>query len=135
MKMELLQVSSPYGNNYHTGDHIESGNFAFTAAEEGDYTACFWAPQHKPPLTVTIDFDWRTGVAAKDWSKVAKKGQVEVSDVLLPVFLNGFGSFLCIISRPFVNYSSYHVWFLNSSYTAYLYDNGLELYGIQNSPS
>lgn len=77
------QVSSPYGNNYHTGDHIESGNFAFTAAEEGDYTACFWAPQHKPPLTVTIDFDWRTGVAAKDWSKVAKKGQVEVMELEL----------------------------------------------------
>ena len=85
MKMEFLQVSSPYGNNYHTADHIESGEFAFTAAEEGDYTACFWSLDHKPPQTITIDFEWRTGVAAKDWSKVAKKGQVEVSDVLLPL--------------------------------------------------
>ncbi|XP_034704153.1 protein NRT1/ PTR FAMILY 7.3-like [Vitis riparia] len=50
------QVSSPYENNYHPGDHIESGNFAFTAAEEGDYTACFWAPQHKPPLTMASHF-------------------------------------------------------------------------------
>ncbi|XP_034677717.1 transmembrane emp24 domain-containing protein p24delta9-like [Vitis riparia] len=84
------QVSSPYGNNYHPGDHTESGNFAFTAAEEGDYTACFWAPQYKPPLTVTIVFDWRTGVAAKDWSKVAKKGQVEVMELELknPELLN-----------------------------------------------
>lgn len=58
-----------------------SGDFAFTAAEAGDYTACFWAPDHKPSTVVTIEFDWRTGIAAQDWSKVAKKGQIEVSNV------------------------------------------------------
>lgn len=78
--MCLLQVTSPYGNNYHHGDHVDSGNFAFTAAETGDYSACFWVVDHKPQTTVTIDFDWKTGVAAKDWSKVAKKGQIEVSN-------------------------------------------------------
>lgn len=78
--MCLLQVTSPYGNNYHHGDHVDSGNFAFTAAETGDYSACFWVVDHKPRTTVTIDFDWKTGVAAKDWSKVAKKGQIEVSN-------------------------------------------------------
>lgn len=73
-------MRSPYGNNRHFGDHVESGNFAFTAAEAGDYTACFSVlPDHNPALTVTIDFDWRTGVAAKDWYKVAKKGEIEVS--------------------------------------------------------
>ncbi|KAJ7974378.1 Transmembrane emp24 domain-containing protein [Quillaja saponaria] len=46
-----VRVSSPYGNNYHYGDHVDSGNFAFTAAEAGDYTACFWAAEHKPPTT------------------------------------------------------------------------------------
>ncbi|KAJ7971007.1 Transmembrane emp24 domain-containing protein [Quillaja saponaria] len=46
-----VRVSSPYGNNYHYGDHVDSGNFAFSAAEAGDYTACFWAPDHKPPTT------------------------------------------------------------------------------------
>ena len=75
------KVSSPSGNSYHYGDHVESGNFAFTAAEAGDYSACFWVPDSRAGPTVTIDFDWRTGVAAKDWSKVAKKGQIEVSKV------------------------------------------------------
>lgn len=83
-------MSSPHGNNYHYADHVDSGTFAFTAAETGDYTACFWAPEHKPSTTVTIDFDWRTGVAAKDWSKVAKKGQIEVSN-----FIFEFGG-ICI---------------------------------------
>jgi hypothetical protein len=58
---------------------VGSGQFAFTAPEEGDYMACFWGPDHKPPITMAVDFDWRTGVAAKDWSNVAKKGQVDVS--------------------------------------------------------
>lgn len=74
-------MTSPYGNNYHHGDLVASGNFAFTAAETGDYSACFWVTDHKPKATVTIDFDWKTGVAAKDWSKVAKKGQIEVSKI------------------------------------------------------
>lgn len=60
---------------------MESGNFAFTAAEAGDYTACFWGAEHKPPITLTVDFEWKTGFAAKDWSNVAKKGQVEVSKI------------------------------------------------------
>ncbi|XP_043723685.1 transmembrane emp24 domain-containing protein p24delta9-like [Telopea speciosissima] len=71
------RVTSSYGNNYHYGDHVESGQFAFTAAESGDYMTCFSVPDHKIPITVTVDFDWRTGVAAKDWSNVAKKGHID----------------------------------------------------------
>jgi len=71
-------VTSSYGNSYHSTDSVESGQFAFTAAETGDYMACFYAPDHTPPITVTVDFEWRTGVAAKDWSSIAKKGSVEV---------------------------------------------------------
>ncbi|KAB2610272.1 transmembrane emp24 domain-containing protein p24delta9 [Pyrus ussuriensis x Pyrus communis] len=78
-----IRVTSPYGSNYHYGDHVESGNFAFTAAETGDYSACFWVSDHKPSTTVTIDFDWKTGVAAKDWSQVAKKGQIETMELEL----------------------------------------------------
>ncbi|XLU35495.1 hypothetical protein S245_071561 [Arachis hypogaea] len=76
----VVKVSSPSGNSYHYGDHVESGNFAFSASESGDYTTCFWIPDSKESPTVTIDFEWRTGVAAKEWSKVAKKGQVEVME-------------------------------------------------------
>ncbi|KAI9121707.1 hypothetical protein K1719_008740 [Acacia pycnantha] len=75
-----VKLNSPHGNNYHEGSRVDSGNFAFTASEAGDYTACFSTPEHKPPVTVTVEFDWRTGVAAKDWSKVAKKGQIEAME-------------------------------------------------------
>uniref|UniRef100_A0ACD5X1T0 Uncharacterized protein n=1 Tax=Avena sativa TaxID=4498 RepID=A0ACD5X1T0_AVESA len=74
-----LRVTSPYGNSLHYSEHVQSGNFAFTSSEAGDYLACFWAPDHHPPSTITFEFDWRSGVSAKDWSNVAKKGQVDVS--------------------------------------------------------
>ncbi|OVA08956.1 GOLD [Macleaya cordata] len=78
-----VRVTSSYGNNFHTGDNVHSGHFAFTAAETGDYMACFWSPEQKQPVTVTVDFDWKTGFSAKDWSNVAKKGQVDVMEVEL----------------------------------------------------
>ncbi|PUZ40920.1 hypothetical protein GQ55_9G461400 [Panicum hallii var. hallii] len=78
-----LRVTSPYGNSLHYAENVHSGNFAFTAPEAGDYLACFWAPDHRPPVTVAFDFDWRSGVSARDWSTVAKKGQVETMEVEL----------------------------------------------------
>uniref|UniRef100_A0A5B7APX5 GOLD domain-containing protein n=1 Tax=Davidia involucrata TaxID=16924 RepID=A0A5B7APX5_DAVIN len=78
-----VKVTSSYGNNYHHGDHVASGQFAFQAVEAGDYMACFWAVDHKPPTTITVDFDWKTGVAAKDWSNVAKKGSVDLMELEL----------------------------------------------------
>lgn len=41
--------------------------------------ACFWAADHQPQTTITVDFDWKSGVAAKDWTNVAKKGSIDVS--------------------------------------------------------
>ncbi|XVE53185.1 hypothetical protein DITRI_Ditri02bG0183600 [Diplodiscus trichospermus] len=78
-----VRVTSSYGNNFHSAEKMETGQFAFTAAEAGDYMACFWAPDHSPPITLTVDFDWRTGVHSKDWTNVAKKGQVDVMELEL----------------------------------------------------
>ncbi|KAI3973250.1 hypothetical protein MKW92_001490 [Papaver armeniacum] len=78
-----VRVTSTLGNNYHYGDHVETGEFAFTAPEAGDYMACFWAQDHKPSVTLTVDFDWRSGVAAKDWPNVAKKGQIDFMEMEL----------------------------------------------------
>ncbi|XP_047154733.1 transmembrane emp24 domain-containing protein p24delta9-like [Vigna umbellata] len=78
-----VRVTSSYGNNYHYGDRVQTGQFAFAAAEAGDYMSCFWAIDHNPPITLTVDFDWKTGVAAKDWSNVAKKGQIDVMELEL----------------------------------------------------
>ncbi|XP_011017810.1 PREDICTED: transmembrane emp24 domain-containing protein p24delta9-like [Populus euphratica] len=78
-----VRVTSSYGNSYHYSERVESGQFAFTAAEAGDYMTCFWAADHKPTVILTVDFDWKTGVAAKDWSNVAKKGSVDVMEMEL----------------------------------------------------
>ncbi|KAL6585079.1 hypothetical protein OROMI_004368 [Orobanche minor] len=42
------------------------------AAEAGDYIAFFWVVDQTPPPLLT--FDWKSGVATKDWSYVANKG-------------------------------------------------------------
>ncbi|TYG70805.1 hypothetical protein ES288_D05G344100v1 [Gossypium darwinii] len=78
-----VRVTSPQGNSLHTAEKVETGQFAFTAAEDGDYMACFWAEDHSPQIIMTVDFDWRSGVQAKDWSNVAKKGQVDVVELEL----------------------------------------------------
>nr|GMD84585.1 transmembrane emp24 domain-containing protein p24delta9-like [Ipomoea batatas] len=77
------RVTSTYGNSYHNADNVPDGQFAFQTAEAGDYMACFFAADHKPPITITVDFDWKTGIAAKDWTNVAKKGSVEVMEMEL----------------------------------------------------
>ncbi|CAL4939652.1 unnamed protein product [Urochloa decumbens] len=78
-----LRVTSPYGSSLHYAENVHSGNFAFTATEAGDYLACFWAPDHRPPVIVAFEFDWRSGVSTRDWSTVAKKGQVESMELEL----------------------------------------------------
>lgn len=75
-----LKVTSSYGNSYHSSENVQSGQFAFQAVEAGDYMACFFAIDHQPPLKIPIEFDWRSGVAAKDWSNVAKKGTVDAME-------------------------------------------------------
>ncbi|RDY01678.1 Transmembrane emp24 domain-containing protein p24delta10, partial [Mucuna pruriens] len=73
-----VRVSSQKGDNiYHYNEHVQSGQFAFVTAEAGSYMACFWTASHKPQITLTIDFDWRIGIAAKDWSNVAKKSHID----------------------------------------------------------
>ncbi|KAM7464487.1 hypothetical protein LguiA_032608 [Lonicera macranthoides] len=78
-----VRVTSAYGNTYHQSERVESGQFGFQAAEAGDYLACFWAVDHNPLVTITVEFDWKSGVAAKDWSNVAKKGSVDVMEIEL----------------------------------------------------
>ena len=37
---------------------MDSGNFAFTASESGDYSACFWVQDTRDtPSVVTIEFE------------------------------------------------------------------------------
>ncbi|KAG2261579.1 hypothetical protein Bca4012_013705 [Brassica carinata] len=76
----IVNVMSPQGTMLHEADNMESGQFSFTASETGSYLACITAVDHKPETTLTIDFDWRSGVHSDDWSKVVKKSQVEMME-------------------------------------------------------
>ncbi|KAH6763110.1 emp24/gp25L/p24 family/GOLD family protein [Perilla frutescens var. hirtella] len=78
-----IRVTSSNGNNYHYAEHVDRGHFAFQAVEAGDYMACFFAADVKPSTSMTIEFDWKSGVAAKDWTNVAKKGSVAAMEIEL----------------------------------------------------
>ncbi|TMX02898.1 hypothetical protein EJD97_019338 [Solanum chilense] len=78
-----LRVTSTHGNTFHYADNVHEGHFAFETTEAGDYMACFYAADHKPPVTMTINFDWKSGVAAKDWTNVAKKGSIDLMELEL----------------------------------------------------
>ncbi|KAL1569824.1 transmembrane emp24 domain-containing protein p24delta9-like [Salvia divinorum] len=83
-----VRVTSAYGNSHHYSDHVTEGHFAFQAVEAGDYMACFFAADHKPSTTISVDFDWKSGVVAKDWTSVAKKGSVELMEIELKKMLD-----------------------------------------------
>ncbi|KAL1178893.1 hypothetical protein V6Z11_A03G125100 [Gossypium hirsutum] len=72
-----VKVTSSHGHIFQWVEKVEKGQFVFTAMEQGNYMACFSAPEHWPLITWTIDFDWKTGVQFKDWFNVAKKGHVD----------------------------------------------------------
>nr|GEV77512.1 transmembrane emp24 domain-containing protein p24delta9-like [Tanacetum cinerariifolium] len=78
-----LRVTSMYGNSYHYADHVQSGQFAFQAVEGGDYMACFFALDHHPVVKFSIEFDWKSSMAAKDWSNIAKRGTVDAMQLEL----------------------------------------------------
>ncbi|BAT83340.1 hypothetical protein LR48_Vigan03g021500 [Vigna angularis] len=77
-----VRVHSPNGNGYHIGDNVLYGEFAFTAAESGDYSACFSVVAHTTD-TVTINFVWKTGVAAKDWNNGGRKSHIDEMEMEL----------------------------------------------------
>lgn len=75
----MVQVTSPYGNNLHNMENVTHGQFAFTTQESGNYLACFWADaKSHGNKNVSINIDWKTGIAAKDWASIAKKEKIEV---------------------------------------------------------
>lgn len=55
--------------------------------------ACFWVAKQNPPTTLTVEFEWKSGLSAKDWSRVAKRGQIEVS-FTFPIFYIMYRQFL-----------------------------------------
>ncbi|OMO92092.1 hypothetical protein COLO4_17868 [Corchorus olitorius] len=73
-----VKVTSPYGNNLHHRENVTHGQFAFTTQEAGNYLACFWSDSHSHGGgEVSVNIDWKTGIAAKDWESVARKEKIE----------------------------------------------------------
>ncbi|XP_075488954.1 transmembrane emp24 domain-containing protein p24delta3-like [Primulina tabacum] len=72
------KVTSPYGNNLHQNENATHGQFAFTTTESGNYLACFWIDGHYSGSgDISINIDWKMGIAAKDWKSVARKENIE----------------------------------------------------------
>ncbi|KAJ6932111.1 hypothetical protein NC651_007732 [Populus alba x Populus x berolinensis] len=71
-----VKVTSPYGNALHQTENVTHGQFAFTTHEAGNYLACFWVDGHVQG-DVSVNIDWKTGIAAKDWDSVARKEKIE----------------------------------------------------------
>jgi hypothetical protein len=66
----VLQITGPAGEAEHAANDIISGSFGFTAGDAGSHKVCFISrsgQQHR------IDFDFFSGVGAKDYSDVATK--------------------------------------------------------------
>jgi len=76
----LLQVTAPYGTVLHHRENTTNGQFAFTTQESGTYLACFEADaKSHGNKDFSINIDWKTGIAAKDWDSIARKEKIEVS--------------------------------------------------------
>lgn len=72
------KVTSPYGNTLHHKENTTHGQFAFTTTEGGNYLACFWVDGHNTGGgDISVNIDWKTGIAAKDWESVARKEKLE----------------------------------------------------------
>ncbi|KAL2511841.1 Transmembrane emp24 domain-containing protein p24 delta 3 [Abeliophyllum distichum] len=73
-----IKVQSPSGNTLHHNENVTNGQFAFTTSEAGNYVVCFWVDSHNPGGgEISVNIDWKTGVAAKDWESVARKEKIE----------------------------------------------------------
>lgn len=73
-----VKVTTPYGNNIHHQENVTHGQFAFTTHEAGNYLACFTVDGHyQGSGDVSVNLDWKTGIAAKDWDSVARKEKID----------------------------------------------------------
>ncbi|KAK2375314.1 transmembrane emp24 domain-containing protein p24delta9 [Trifolium repens] len=74
-----VRVTTQGGSSsHHVADHVQSGQFAFVSRVSGDYLTCFWADaSNNPQVTLSVDFEWKTGVAAKETSLIAKKSKID----------------------------------------------------------
>lgn len=71
------KVTSPYGNILHHKENVTHGQFAFTSSEAGLYQTCFQPDHPGEGGALSVNIDWKIGIAAKDWESVARKEKIE----------------------------------------------------------
>ncbi|KAI5437676.1 hypothetical protein KIW84_023697 [Lathyrus oleraceus] len=74
-----VQVFPPKGvYPYHLAEHVQAGQFGFTAYQIGQYAICFMDTTEDRQATFSVDFECRTGVAAAKGhhKNIAKKSDV-----------------------------------------------------------
>lgn len=87
-------MTSPYGNNLHRRENSTHGQFAFTTHEAGNYLACFWVDgSNHGGGDVSVNLEWKTGIAAKDWESVARKEKLEVRTFIIGSYFPLYFSF------------------------------------------
>lgn len=84
----------------HSAERVSEGDFAFNANEAGEYIACFWISDASKESEATVELEWKTGVAAKDWDSVAKREKIEVKIMLAGLFLIFHSLFPLFNSSP-----------------------------------
>ncbi|GAA0156893.1 hypothetical protein Leryth_007222 [Lithospermum erythrorhizon] len=72
-----IKVTSPFGKTIHNQGNVSHGQFAFTTTEAGNYLACFSSDGDHGTGDLSVNIDWKTGIAAKDWDSVARKQNIE----------------------------------------------------------
>lgn len=72
-------MTDPNGDTIHLANDVESGRFGFTVKRAGSYSVCFWSPVFKlEGGEIEVDFEWKTGIAADKFNRVAKRGKIDV---------------------------------------------------------
>jgi len=77
-----ITVADPLGAIVYSKLASSEGKFAHTATVDGEYRACFSNEGAGHPQKI-VTFDFHTGADAKDYSSVAKQGQLKPLEVEL----------------------------------------------------
>ncbi|XP_004490099.1 transmembrane emp24 domain-containing protein p24delta9-like [Cicer arietinum] len=73
-----VRVSTDGGRApYHVAEGVQSGQFAFTAYQSGDYSVCFVDTNDDPQVTLSVDLEWKTGVATINYPNIVKRNLVD----------------------------------------------------------
>jgi p24 family protein delta-1 len=61
-------------------EDVVEGDYGFTAKVGGDYKACFYAAQiaEEDRVKHRVSLEWKSGVAATTWGKIAKEADVDL---------------------------------------------------------